>query len=245
METSVAVKEEVLVGTIVKATFIPMITGSNQDTSGEGVLATGQNVTVTRVGKKSDGSFSSLYAEFSRGSYVVEYHFTEWETLDQTTFLPVEHPFDKLTPEELKASLIAVQKQYFDSQDKRVKLEREFSEFKDAAFKLRDVVGERLIEESNERDWCVEFDKIIEKINEGLRWDLQLPTRQKTYNVTYREEFSVTVEKNMEITAASEEDAIEQARSNYDCADEYEISEAVSCGNWTFIEADDYEAEEA
>jgi len=245
METFIITPDEVAVGTIVKATFIPMITGTDQDTSGEGVLATGQNVTVTKVNKEVDGKISAVYAEFSRGSYVVEYHFTEWETLDQTTFLPVEHPFDKLTPEELKASLIAVQKQYFDSQDKRVKLEREFSEFKDAAFKLRDVVGERLIEESNERDWCVEFDQIIEKINEGLRWDLQLPTRQKTYNVTYREEFSVTVEKNMEITAASEEDAIEQARSNYDCADEYEISEAVSCGNWTFIEADDYEAEEA
>ena len=245
METSVAVKEEVLVGTIVKATFIPMITGSDQDTSGEGVLATGQNVTVTRVGKKSDGSFSSLYAEFSRGSYVVEYHFTEWETLDQTTFLPVEHPLDKFTPEELKASLLAVQKQYFDEQAKNVAMEKEFSEFKDAAFKLRDVVGERLIEESNERDWCDEFDRIIRVINTQLRSDLQLPTRRKKYNVTYREEFSVTVEKNMEITADSEEDAIEQARNDYDCADSYEIGEAVACGNWTFIDSDDYEAEEA
>ena len=243
MITSIITPDEVAVGTIVKATFIPMITGTDQDTSGEGVLATGQNVTVTKVNKEVDGKISAVYAEFSRGSYVVEYHFTEWQTLDQTTFLPVEHPFDKLTPEELKASLIAVQKQYFDEQAKNVAMEKEFSEFKDAAYKLRDVVGERLIEESNEREWCVEFDQIIEKINKELRWDLQLPTRENTYNVTYMEEFSVTVERNMEITAASEEDAIEQARNNYDCADSYEIREAVDSGNWTFIQADDYEAE--
>ena len=243
METSVAAPEEVLVGTIVKATFIPMITGSDQDTSGEGVLATGQNVTVTRVGKKSDGSFNSLYAEFSRGSYTVEYHFTEWETLDQTTFLPVEHPLDKFNPEELKGSLLAVQKQYFDEQAKNVRLETEFSEFKDAAYKLRDVVGERLIEESNDREWCDEFDRIISDINDQLHWDLQLPIRDKTYNVTYREEFTVSVERNMDIVAASEEDAIEQAKNEYDCADIYDIKNAVDCGDWSFIEADDYEAE--
>ena len=245
METFIIAPEEVAVGTIVKATFIPMITGTDQDTSGEGVLATGLNVTVTKVNKGFDGKITAVYAEFSRGSYTVEYHFTEWETLDQTTFLPVEHPFDKFTPEELKASLIAVQKQYFDEQAKNVRLEKEFSEFKDAAFKLRDVVGERLIEESNDRGWCAEFDQIIEKINEGLRWDLQLPTRQKTYNVTYREEFTVSVTRNKKIVAASEKDAIEQAKNEYDCADTYDIKNAVDCGDWTFIEADDYEAEES
>jgi hypothetical protein len=243
METSVA--EEVLVGTIVKATFIPMITGSDQDTSGEGVLATGQNVTVTKVNKEFDGKITSLYADFSRGSYTVEYKFTEWETLDQTTFLPIEHPLDKFTPEELKASLLAVQKQYSDEQAKNVRLETEFYEFKDAAFKLRDVVGDKLIEESNNRGWCDEFDRIISEVNEGLRWDLQLPIRQKTYNVTYREEFTVVVERNMEVTAASEEDAIEQAKNEYDCADTYDIKNAVDCGNWTFIDSDDYEAEES
>jgi len=228
------------IGDKVKALYIPHITGSlHNDT------ITGQEVVVTKINILSELE-TQLFAIFDKGyEQVGEYYFTRWEALDQTTSLPVENPIDKFALEELKASLIAVQKQYFDEQAKNVAMEKEFSEFKDAAFKLRDVVGERLIEESNERDWCDEFDRIIRVINEQLRSDLQLPTRRKKYNVTYREEFSVTVEKNMEITADSEDDAIEQARNDYDCADSYEIGEAVACGNWTFIEADDYEAEEA
>lgn len=231
METLVA--EEIAVGTVVKATFIPVITGTDHDTSEEGVLATGQNVTVTNVNKEFDGKITSAYAQFSRGSYTVEYLFTEWETLDQTTFLP----------EELKASLLAVQKQYSDEQAKNVKLETEFSEFKDAAYKLRDIVGEKLIEESDNRGWCDEFDKIISEVNDQLRWDLQLPTREKTYNVTWTEEFTVVVSKNIEVTAASEEGAIDQAKNDYGCADNWEIKNAVDCGNWTLIDSDYYTVE--
>lgn len=41
------------------------------------------------------------------------------------------------------------------------------------------IIGERLIQEAEERGWCDEFDKIIDEVNESLPGVFELPTRRK------------------------------------------------------------------
>ena len=56
-------------------------------------------------------------------------------------------------------------------------------------------IGERLIEESERRDWCSEFDSIIDDVNMGLPAWGQLPDRTREYTVTWSEEYRVTVQR--------------------------------------------------
>lgn len=43
------------------------------------------------------------------------------------------------------------------------------------------IIGEALIEEAEERDWCSQFDDFIEKVNNEL--SVELPLRQHEYDV--------------------------------------------------------------
>lgn len=108
-----------------------------------------------------------------------------------------------------------------------------------------DIVGNRLIAESEQRNWCSEYDGIIDETNDLLPHWLQLPTREREYNVTWTEEYSVTVRRHATITARNAEQAAEIA-SDWDEADSYEIGEAISYGNYSFISDNcDCEVEEA
>lgn len=106
------------------------------------------------------------------------------------------------------------------------------------------IIGERLIQESNERSWCSEFDEIIDDVNSQLPGWLQLPVREREYEVTWTETYTVTVHRCINVTARNESDAIEIAQ-DYDEADYHEIGQAVNNGDYTYdCDGCDYEAEE-
>ena len=108
-----------------------------------------------------------------------------------------------------------------------------------------DVVGNRLIAESEQRNWCSEFDEIIDETNDLLPNWLELPTREREFNVTWTEEYSVTVRRHATVTAKNEEQAAEIA-ADWDEADEYEMRDALSYGNYSFVSDNgDCEVEEA
>lgn len=67
----------------------------------------------------------------------------------------------------------------------------------------RDVttIGDALMEEANNRDWCTQYDSFVSDLNESLHHEL--PTRSRTYNV----EVTITISVN----ASDYDDAREQA----------------------------------
>lgn len=103
------------------------------------------------------------------------------------------------------------------------------------------IIGGRLINEANNRGWCSDYDRIIEDVNSEVASGWELPARNAEYEVTWTESFTVTVHRSATITARDEDDAIEIAQE-YDTADRSMLREAISNGNYSHDESDDYEA---
>jgi hypothetical protein len=110
-----------------------------------------------------------------------------------------------------------------------------------------EMIGDRLIQESERRGWCSEFDEIIDEVNANMPGPFELPTREREYNVCWSETYTVTVHRSTTVTARNEEQACEAACELYSGeADEYEMREALSAGNYEFSDDNsDYEAEES
>lgn len=68
------------------------------------------------------------------------------------------------------------------------------------------LVGERLLAEATERNWCIEFDCMLDDLNEALT--VRLPTRRKPFKV--RAVFTVAM--TTEVEAISDADALNKAR---------------------------------
>lgn len=111
------------------------------------------------------------------------------------------------------------------------------------AHRAVEIIGERLISESNDRGWCSEFDRIIEEVNQDLPGPFALPTRYKEYEVTWTETYTVTVDRSVTYTAASEEEAIQEAK-NEAAVDRSEVIDAIRSGAYDFDTDDNYEASE-
>lgn len=109
------------------------------------------------------------------------------------------------------------------------------------------AIGERLIQESNDRRWCSEFDEIIDDVNSNLPIWLQLPTREREYEVCWTETYTVTVRRSTTVTARNDEQACEIAADSYiGEADEYEMRQAISSGDYEFSDDNgDFEAAES
>jgi hypothetical protein len=99
-------------------------------------------------------------------------------------------------------------------------------------------IGQRLIEESNDRGWCNEFDEIIEEMNVDL--NVPLPVREKDFELSVT--FTVTGSRSVTVRAASLDDAVEQFKENID--DHMDVSDAAAdaanYGNFEIIDIDQY-----
>jgi hypothetical protein len=102
----------------------------------------------------------------------------------------------------------------------------------DEAVAFSEVIGQRLIQESDDRGWCSEFDDIINEVNESLPSHLQLPLRQREYLVTWTEEVTISVSRSTVVNASDEDSAEEYAREVGDSAEEDDIVEAIRNGEW-------------
>lgn len=110
------------------------------------------------------------------------------------------------------------------------------------------LIGERLITESNARSWCSEFDEIIDDANGTLPDWLQLPTRERDYEVNWSETYTVTVHRSTTVTARNEEHACELVADMgiVGEADDYEMRSAISNGDYECHDDNgDFEACEA
>ena len=103
------------------------------------------------------------------------------------------------------------------------------------------IIGGRLIEEANNRGWCSDYDRIIENVNSEVASGWELPKRNNEFTVTWTETFTVTVNRSGTYTASDEDAAMEIAKEE-ETADSYQLRDAIDNGNYSFEEADDYEA---
>lgn len=67
------------------------------------------------------------------------------------------------------------------------------------------IIGKVLLDEAEKRDWCDEFDTIIDEVNNRL--DHPLPTRTRIYRVHYAYALSYRVSSSAEVRASSEAEA--------------------------------------
>jgi len=104
--------------------------------------------------------------------------------------------------------------------------------FSTDAYRALEIIGERLLQESQDRGWCDEFDRIIDEVNESLPGPFALPVREKEYEVTWDETVTVTVSRCTTVTARNEQDAIDQVRNDGDEVENHEVIDAVREGHW-------------
>ena len=140
----------------------------------------------------------------------------------------------KINPEDLLETVSALQ---------FLKLIRQYRQLSIDADKAVSVISDRLITESEDRDWCDEFDTIIDEVNEELPTQFQLRTRERNYNVTWTETYTVTVQRHANLNAANTDAAIDMATELEGEADYHELNEAVRNGNFEFNDSDDYDVE--
>lgn len=95
------------------------------------------------------------------------------------------------------------------------------------------LIGTALMEEAERRDWCGEYDEVVEDLNHKL--SVELPTRTREYTVTY------TLTVTVGVTAQNEDQAVEEARGTMDSIE----SRIDNNYAGTYCNIDGYEVEES
>ena len=75
------------------------------------------------------------------------------------------------------------------------------------------IIGDALLYEADQRDWCDDYDKFVAGLNNQLK--VALPMRESEWSVTLT--YSVTVTRNF--MATDRENAIEKMESEFDLDD--------------------------
>lgn len=219
------------VGAKVIATDIPLI-DSNPSHSKE---CCRQVVTVKEVEDRQDHNGRiRIWADFLEdpsdpGSYKHSWYFYDWK--------PAEDESDE--PEvvrTLRGTLANTQEALENAREDIRVIRTKFAN-------SMEIISRQINEEAENRGWCDEFERIVDDVNSDLPGPFYLEKRNKTFRVTWTEEYRIRVHRSADIEAKSDELAIEEAQE-WDEVDTYDIKEAIDGGNCEFIDADDYEAEE-
>lgn len=165
----------------------------------------------------------------------------EWNDIPNRVYQVILNPGSDLTVGKLAAHY-AQEARFSDAwRDK-------YDQAREEAMRAIAMIGDRLIQESNDRNWCSEFDGLIDDANENLPGWLQLPVRERDYEVSWTESYTVTVSRSTTVTARNEEHACELVADMgiVGEADDYEMRQAISCGNYECDDDNgDFEACEA
>jgi hypothetical protein len=100
------------------------------------------------------------------------------------------------------------------------------------------IIGAALMEEANNRDWCSEYDEIVDKIN-GRTAVLSLPERENDYSCQRRVSVTVTVYVTQSGSYTGREEPDEEM-VEWNDVDFYTVREAIqSEGSYLNFEVDD------
>ena len=130
-----------------------------------------------------------------------------------------------------------------NSANREANLQQRFDEFQRQAYRAIEIIGERLISESDRRGWCDEFDRIIEEVNGELPGPFALPEREKEYEVSWTETVMVSIDRSVTVRARNRDDALEQAPDEIDSISTSEVVDAARYGSWEVDEYADHDYE--
>lgn len=194
-----------------------------------------QVVTVKAVSDRVDSEGRiRIWADFlsdpsDPNSHKYDWYFYDWK--------PAEDESDE--PEvvrTLRGTLANTQEALENAREEIRNIRNKFSN-------SMEIISRQINEEADNRGWCDEFERIVDDVNSDLPGPFYLEKRNKTFRVTWTEEYRIRVHRSADIEAKSDELAIEEIQE-WDEADTYDIKQAIDQGDCEFIDADDYEAEE-
>lgn len=151
--------------------------------------------------------------------------------------------WDKVAPLVVETDVVyeaSVPKRELDRANERV------AEYAERAAKWErdfNTYAERIKQEAIDRGWCSNYEDVMESIKGELEV-AEIPDREREFEVSWTEVYTVTVFRSTTVNAADAEDAQSQAE-DYDTADTYDLREAITNGNYTYVECENYEASEA
>lgn len=123
-------------------------------------------------------------------------------------------------PDPKDAEIEALRTRLADSERRMAGLHRDWE---------REVtsLGNLLMREADNRNWCNEYDEIVAKANGDLTYEL--PTRSKDIDISWTETYTVTVTRTDTITSreGSEEDDAVSYMENSDALSEYDLIELL------------------
>jgi hypothetical protein len=108
------------------------------------------------------------------------------------------------------------------------------------AHEITRIVGQRLLDEAELRNWCEEFDTIIDEVNEQLPENFQLPTRKRMFRVEVEVTGTHTTTYTVEVEASSSDEAyelVDESPSDYFDPDEV-LTDAVRYDSWDDIQTE-------
>ena len=219
------------VGDKVIATYIPVI-DDNDSANNYSEEMKRQVVTITAIFPEPDGK-TRLFADFRNPETdtTQNWYFYDWKPAEETVE-PEVSPEVVLLKETISNLNEVLESERTRLRETRANFDRSM-----------EIISGRLNEEAENRGWCDEFDRIIEDVNRTLPGPFYLEKRQREYEVTWTETYTVTVHRSAIIMATADDDAISQVQ-DWDEADSYDIKEAIDNGNYEYESADYYEAEE-
>lgn len=109
------------------------------------------------------------------------------------------------------------------------------------------LIGEKLMYEAERRDWCSEYDDVVEGLNNGLH--IELPTRSRDVDVNYSVTLTVTLNRSTSVSVSGGDDACDVAHDQFDSYEvESEVQRALenaylSVDSVSVDSTDDYEEE--
>ena len=108
------------------------------------------------------------------------------------------------------------------------------------AHEITRIVGQRLLDEAERRNWCAEFDDIINEVNDELPGGFQLPTRKRMFRVEVEVTGTHTTTYTVEVEASSSDEAyelVDESPSDYFDPDEV-MTDAVRYDSWDDIQTE-------
>lgn len=109
------------------------------------------------------------------------------------------------------------------------------------------LIGEKLMYEAEQRDWCSEYDDVVEGLNNSLH--IELPTRSRDVDVNYSVTLTVTLNRSTTVSVSGGDDPRDVANDQFDS---YEVEDEVrralenaylSVDSVSVASTDDYEEE--
>lgn len=211
----------VAVGDKIIARKIPGVTGEAIDEY------TNTIGTVTYVNLPGD----YVCADFHVKANPTNLSVTEWVKYDESAdghTLTVSETHDEIagiripancTVDEYRAIIETVANDLAEARRQREATAQDRDRYHTQVMSARDaiqIIGDRLNEEAEERDWCEEFDRIVADVNESLHpLGYELPVREREYTVEITITGTITTTYTHTVTASSPEAA--QDIADEDC----------------------------